>query len=107
MILVVLAGNNNLQFLLKDLGYEQSEPTLIYIDNLPPLQMINDNSSPIERTRHVHIRYFSLQDWRQDGDLIMVHIPGIINPLDPLSKLVGFVLHSRHCRQVMGHYHPP
>ena len=51
-----------LQFLLKDLGYEQSEPTPIYIDNLPALQMINNNSSLTDRTRHVHIRYFSLQD---------------------------------------------
>ena len=96
-----------LRFLLKDLGYEQSAPTPIYIDNLPALQMINDNSSPTDRTRHIHIRFFSLQDWRQDGDIIMVHIPGIVNPSDPLSKPVGFVLHSRHCRRVMGHYYPP
>ena len=35
-----------LRFLLKDLGYEQLGPTPIYIDNLPALRMINDNSSP-------------------------------------------------------------
>jgi len=64
-VLVVFALNATgkvaryLRFLLKDLGYEQSGPTPIYIDNLPALQMINDNSSPIDRTRHVHIRYFS------------------------------------------------
>ena len=51
-----------LSFLLKDLGYEQTNPTPIYINNLPALQIINNNSSPTERTRHVHIRYFSLQD---------------------------------------------
>ena len=96
-----------LRFLLKYLGYEQTNPTPIYINNLPALQMINNNSSPTDRMRHVHIRYFSLQDWRQGGDLIMVHIPDIVNPLDPLSKLVEFVLHSQHCRQVMGHYYPP
>ena len=39
-----------LQFLLKVLGYEQSSPTPIYIDNLPALQMINNNSSITERT---------------------------------------------------------
>ena len=94
-------------FLLKDLGYEQSVPTPICIGNLPALQMINNNSSPTEQTRHVHIRYFSLQDWRQDGDIIMVHILGIVNPLDPLSKPVGFVLHSQHYCRNMGHYYPP
>ena len=51
-----------LWFLLKDLGYEQSGPTPIYIDNLPALQMINNNSSTTDQTRHVHIRYYSLQD---------------------------------------------
>ena len=96
-----------LRFLLKDLGYKQSGPTPIYIDNLPALQIINNNSSPTDRTRHIHIRYFALQDWRQDGDIITVHIPGIVNLSDPLSKPVGFVLHSRHCRHVMGHYYPP
>ena len=81
-----------------DLGYEQSDPTPIYINNLPVLQMINNNSFPTEKTRHVHIRYFSLQNWQQDGDLIMVHIPSIVNLSNSLSKLVGFVLHSQHCR---------
>ena len=37
-----------LQFLLKDLGYEQSGPAPIYINNLPALQMIKDNSSPTD-----------------------------------------------------------
>ena len=37
-----------LRLLLKDLGYEQSGPTPIYINNLPALQMINNNSSPTD-----------------------------------------------------------
>ena len=69
--------------------------------------MINNNSSPTEQTCHVHIRYFSFQDWREDRDIIMVHIPDIVNPFDSLSKLFGFVLYSQHYCQVMGHYYPP
>ena len=42
-----------LRMLLKQLGYEQKDPTPIHIDNLPALQMINDNSSPTKRTRHI------------------------------------------------------
>ena len=81
-------------FLLKNLRYKQTNPTPIYIDNLPTLQMmINNNSSRTERTKHVFIQYFLLQDWRQDGDLMMFRIPGIVNPSDPLSKSVGFVPH--------------
>ena len=94
-----------LQMLLKQLGYEQKDPTPIHIDNLPALRMINDNSSPTERTRHIDYRFFQIQDWRIDGDIIMLHIPGILNISDAETKPLGFVLHSRqHCRRMMGHY---
>ena len=90
--------------LLKQLGYEQKDPTPIHIDNLPALQMINDNSSPTERTRHSDYQFFQIQDWRIDGDIIMLHIPGILNISDAETKPLGFVLYSRHCRRMMGHY---
>ena len=48
--------------------------------------------------------YFQIQDWRIDGDIIMLHIPGILNISDAETKPLGFVLHSRHCRRMMGHY---
>ena len=48
--------------LLKQLGYEQKDPTPIHINNLPALRMINDNSSPTERTRHIDVQFFQIQD---------------------------------------------
>ena len=33
----------------------------------------------------------------------MKHIPGIINPSDDLTKPLGWVLHARHVRRIMGH----
>ena len=47
-----------IQMLLKQLRYKQTTPTLIYTDNSPVSQMINDNSSPAGRTRHINICYF-------------------------------------------------
>ena len=85
-------------------GFEQRGPTIIYIDNMSALKIINDNTSPTERTRHMDIRFFQVQDWRLDGDIIMKHIPGILNPSDDLTKPLGWVLHSRHCRRIMGHF---
>ena len=94
-----------LRALLFELGFEQQGPTPIYIDNEPALWIINDNSTPTERVRHVAIRYFALQDWcRIDKSIIMIHIPGIINPSDDYTKPLGAVLHCRHCRRIMGHY---
>ena len=93
-----------LRCVLKQLGEEQIAPTDICIDNLSALKIINDNCSPIERTRHMNLRFFSIQDWREAGDIIMKHIPGILNPSDNMTKPLGWVLHARHCRRIMGHY---
>ena len=43
------------------------------------------------------IRFFAIQDWKEEGDLKMVHIPSTLNPSDDLTKPLGWVLHSRHC----------
>ena len=36
--------------------------------------------------------------------IIMSHIPGIINPADDLTKALGWILHTRHARFIMGHF---
>ncbi len=100
------AGNITrfLRNVLKEMGFPQDGPTDIYIDNEPALKIINDNTSPTERTRHMNIRFFSLQDWRIDKEIIMTHIPGTLNPSDDLTKGLAYVLHARHCRRYMGHF---
>ena len=66
-----------LQMILKQLDYEQPAPNPIYIDNLPELQMINDNTSPTELARHIDICHFTLQDWKLYGSIITIHIKGV------------------------------
>ena len=90
--------------LLKQLDYEKNSPTLIYIDKFSALQMINDNTSPTEKERHINIHYFVIQDWKLDGSIIMVHIKGILNPSDDLMKPLGYILHSCRCHQITSHY---
>ena len=95
-----------LRMILKQLGFEQKQPTLIHIDNMSALQMINDNTSPTDRCRHLDIRYWQIQEWAggPHANIRCKHIPGILNPSDDLTKPLGYVLHCRHCRQMMGHY---
>ena len=90
--------------ILKDLKFADEGPTKIFIDNESALKIINDNQAPTARTRHMDIRFFALQDWKLDGDIEMSHIPGILNPTDDLTKPLGWILHSRHCRRTMGHF---
>ena len=61
---------------------------------------------PTERSRHIDIQHFAIQDWKEAGDLLMAYIPGVINPSDELTKPLGWILHERHARRLMGHYNP-
>ena len=91
-----------IQSVLDELGIPESGPTPIYEDNKPAIKIINANK-PTGRSRHIDIRFFAIQDWKDDGHITMKHIPGIINPADDLTKPLGYVLHARHARYMMGH----
>jgi hypothetical protein len=92
-----------LRSVLDELGFKQDEPTPIYEDNASAIEIINAQK-PTERSRHIEIRFFAIQDWKMKGEIKMLHIPGVINPADDLTKPLGWILHSRHARFIMGHY---
>ena len=92
-----------LRSVLKELGFPQSAPTKLYEDNQSAIQMVNARV-PTERSRHIDIVHFAIQDWKDAGDIVLEYCPGIINPSDDLTKPLGWILHSRHARRLMGHY---
>ena len=67
--------------------------------------MVNSNR-PTERSRHIDIAWFAIQDWRASGDIVLKHIKGTLNPSDDLTKALGWILHARHSRRLLGHYRP-
>ena len=89
--------------MLTELGFPQDEPTPIYEDNASAIDIVN-SQKPTERTRHMEIRYFAIQDWKQNNEILLLHIPGIINPSDDLTKPLGYMLHNRHARFIMNGY---
>jgi len=92
-----------LRSMLKELGFHQKKPTVIYEDNQSTIHVVNSRA-PTARTRHIDIRYFAIQDWKEQGDIVLKHIPGKINPADDFTKPLGRLLHGRHARRIMGHY---
>jgi hypothetical protein len=82
---------------------EQQDPTPIYEDNLSAIDIVN-SSKPTERSRDINIRFSAIQDWKARVDIVLKHIPGVINAADDLTKPLGWVLHSRHARYMMGHF---
>ena len=85
-----------LRSVMRELGFYQKHPTCIYDDNKSAIQMINARV-PTDRSRHIDIQHFAIQDWKDAGDIIMHHIL--------LTKPLGWILHERHARRLMGHYY--
>jgi hypothetical protein len=68
------------------------------------IKMINARI-PTEHSCHIDIQHFAIQDWKDANIIVLCHIPGVINPSDDLTKLLGWVLLSHHAHHIMGHYH--
>lgn len=90
-----------LRAVLNELGLHQEDATDIYEDNAAAIMMANARR-PTERSRHIDIQNFALQEWVQNKDVILKHVRGVLNPSDALTKATGWILHHRHCTRVMG-----
>jgi hypothetical protein len=94
-----------LRLVLSDLGYLQHSATVLHVDNLAAVNMINDNR-PTPRARHIDIQHFAIQEWRARSIIVVSHLAGILNPADQATKPLGSQLHGRHARRCMGHFGP-
>ena len=92
-----------LRYVFFELDALRPGPTTMFIDNQAALNMINERR-PTPRARHIEIQHYAIQEWRAQNDIVMRHLPGVMNNSDDLTKPLGCVLHSRHARRSMGHY---
>ena len=93
-----------LRSIMLELGFPQHEPTIVYEDNESTIKIVN-SGIVTERSRHIDIQYFAIQDWKRQKHIAMKFIAGSINCADALTKPLGWVLHNRHARRLMGHFH--
>ena len=92
-----------IRFILQDLQFPQHLPTIIYEDNASTKKIV-EAAAPTERSRHISIPHFAMLDWQSEGSITMAFIPGKLNPSDALTKPLGWILHNRHARRLMGHF---
>jgi len=81
--------------MLNKLGFPQLKAARIFEDNASAIKIINAQL-PTERTRHIDIGFSAIQYWKEQEDIVLRHIPGVINPPNDLTKPLGWVLHSHH-----------
>ena len=59
-----------LRAIMYDLGFKQEGATPLYGDNMSAINMVN-HRVPTERSRHIDIQHFAIQDWCEAGDIIL------------------------------------
>jgi hypothetical protein len=91
--------------LLADLGFTQSHPTSLRIDNRGAIHMVTAGA-PTKRTRHVDIRYFALLQSAETGQLTAEPIPTALNVSDSLTKATGRIKFHQHADVYMGRQKP-
>jgi len=92
--------------ILYELGYPQSDPTVIHEDNRGCLFLANAQQ-PTKRTRHVDIKYFMLQDWIETDQILMEAVDTQNNISDAFTKSLGRIKFYEQFDVLMGRRIPP
>ena len=54
--------------LLKEMGYEQLQPTRVMEDNQPAIALVRDQARMEGATKHTDMRHLKLRELQADGD---------------------------------------
>ena len=78
-----------LRMLLKDLGQEQTEPTVIYEDNAAAEKLCKNNVLH-SRTKHIDIRHHFIREIVQQGKIEIKHLASTEMLADIMTKALAF-----------------
>ena len=90
--------------LLRELGVEQLEPTVIGVDNSGAVELSRDRKS-CHRSRHVDRRYFKVREYVAAGVVDVVKVSTDDNSSDVLTKVLPkdkFIKHVRRLLNIEG-----
>ena len=87
--------------LLNSMGLKVELPMLLEMDNKGAVDLAN-NYSVGGRTRHVDVRFFYLRELKEEGLMVIRHVPGIENDADIFTKNVDAQTFERHLPAYVG-----
>lgn len=89
--------------LMEEVGLMNDEPTTIYQDNSPAIQILNQKGSLASRSKFMDIRIFKVREWIDEGALVTTYCNTLSMAADIGTKALGerqFVF----CRDLMNGY---
>ena len=91
--------------ILEELGLEQKDATILYIDNDGALNMANQGQ-PTRNTRHMELKNFAIQQWVERDLLVLRRITSQNNHADAMTKVLGRTKFHQHFDYIMGRIKP-
>ena len=85
---------------LGELGYPQTEPTVIYEDNAAALALVNGPGKLHHRTKSMALRFHKLREYRADGIINVTSISTKDNTADIGTKNLPKPIFVKHCSHV-------
>ena len=92
--------------LLKELGYEQMEPTTLHIDNKSAIALSQPLTGEHRKVRHFMARLRFLIEQVEEKRIKLEHLAGTAHPSDVLSKPKPRPGHEQNTQDLMGPQRP-
>ena len=90
-----------LRALLYDIGFPQTNPTVVYEDNMSRIEMIKGNMNH-SRSKHTKVRLHFVRDLVSDHTIVVRHCPTAEVVADIFTKALDVFTFSRLCRTLLG-----
>jgi len=88
------------RYLLKDLGFPQERPTILYVDNQAAIK-IAENSTDHTRSKHIDIKYHYIRELVEKDIIKLVYIRSDDNLADGFTKPLENMKFSQFKRSVL------
>jgi hypothetical protein len=95
-----------LRLLLKEIGFAQTEHTLLYEDNRACIKIAEANNSSRGRVKHIDVRYHVIRDYVRDGKIKLVAISTHFNVADVFTKPLCLEKFSPFADIILGYASP-
>jgi hypothetical protein len=86
-----LCSNHVMGFrnIMSEMGFDLSEPTVIYQDNRPAIDIANNNRNMSESTKHMDVRVFKVRERIEDQDVYLEYVRTCGMLADICTKALG------------------
>ena len=86
--------------LLRDMGCDMTEPTVLWVDNSGAVTIAKYRESS-QRSRHIERRFLKVQEWVEKGEIVVRYRNTTEQRADLMTKPLSEAVHEGHVGALM------